>query len=249
MTEVIVNYLKTYIDNEYLLLFVLSVIPFTEMRGALVLSGGMEVNHILAFLACTGGSAAVVIPLLWLFRPLMRWLKVTKLFKPLANMVENLVGARARELRLHNKKQGNGIYWALFAFVAVPLPLTGVWIGSAIAAFVGLKFWKSAFAIITGNFVAALVLTVLVWLAKDYVDVILIVFVCVLGVSALLLTARRWQKQREKRVLLEKAEAEVPPEEKPVIGEFAAGAEPQAIVIEILDEEKIKELSGKNKNN
>lgn len=95
MTEIIVNWLKNLIDNEYLLLYVLSIIPLTEMRGAIVLSGGMDINHFIAYWACVGGASTVVIPLLLLFNPLMKWLRKTRLFKPLADMIENSVKDRA----------------------------------------------------------------------------------------------------------------------------------------------------------
>ncbi len=237
MTEIIVNWLKNLIDNEYLLLYVLSIIPLTEMRGAIVLSGGMDINHIIAYWACVGGASTVVLPLMLLFRPLMKWLKRTRLFKPLADMLENAVREKADVLEAQNKKFGNGIYWALFIFVAIPLPLTGVWTGTAIAAFVGLKFWKSVLAISAGNLTAALVLMLLVYFAKDYIDIILIVFISILVLSTLIIAGRKWQKKHLAKEKIDNAEEQVPQDEKPFVGEFAAGGEGEKeLVVEVLDE-------------
>lgn len=47
----------------------------------------------------------------------------------------------------------------VFLFVAVPLPLTGVWTGTAIAVFSGLKFWQSILAAFAGNVVAGLLIS------------------------------------------------------------------------------------------
>ena len=238
MTEIIVEWLKNLIDNEYLLLYVLSIIPLTEMRGAIVLSGGMvDINHFIAYWACVGGASTVVVPLLLLFKPLMKWLKKTRLFKPLADMLENSVKEKADVLEAQNKKRHNGIYWALFVFVAIPLPLTGVWTGAMIAAFVGLKFWKSVIAISAGNLTAALILMLLVYFAKEYIDIIFIAFIAIFVLSTLIIYGRKWQKKHVEKGKIVNAEEQVPPDEKPFVGEFAAGGEgEEALVVEVLDE-------------
>ncbi|MFA5449726.1 MAG: small multi-drug export protein [Clostridia bacterium] len=46
----------------------------------------------------------------------------------------------------------------LFLFVVLPFPMTGLWTGSAIAAFIDLKFRYSLPSIILGNFVGAIVI-------------------------------------------------------------------------------------------
>ena len=48
-------------------------------------------------------------------------------------------------------------YASLFLFVAVPLPLTGVWTGSAIGVFLNTKFRYAFPCIILGNLVAGLI--------------------------------------------------------------------------------------------
>lgn len=247
MTQLIVEWLKNLIDNEYLLLFVLSITPLFEMRGSVVLSGGMEVQRILACLVSLAGSSIVVLPLLWLFRPIMRWLRKTKLFSPLADLIENAVKTRADQLEIQNKKMGNGIYWALFIFVSIPLPMTGVWIGSLIAAFAKLKFWKSAAAIIMGNVTAAIILNLLIWAVGDYVDIVMFAFLAIALLSALLIFANKWQKRLKQKLEIAKIESAMPPEEKPVIGEFAAGAADEVTVIEVIKSGSV--LSGLNKKN
>lgn len=55
-------------------------------------------------------------------------------------------------------------YFALFVFTAIPLPLTGVWSASAVAAILNLDFKKSLFFIILGNLVAALAISAICWI-------------------------------------------------------------------------------------
>ena len=52
-------------------------------------------------------------------------------------------------------------FWGLVAFVGIPLPGTGAWTGSLIAALIGIRFRKAFPAIVLGVFVAAFLMTVL----------------------------------------------------------------------------------------
>ena len=48
-------------------------------------------------------------------------------------------------------------FWGLFLLVAIPLPGTGAWTGSLVAAVLGMKYWKSFFAIVLGVITAGIV--------------------------------------------------------------------------------------------
>ena len=50
-------------------------------------------------------------------------------------------------------------FWGLVLFVGIPLPGTGAWTGSLIAALLGIKFKKAFPAIVLGIFMA----TVIMW--------------------------------------------------------------------------------------
>ena len=49
----------------------------------------------------------------------------------------------------------------MFVFVAIPLPMTGVWMGTAIAVFFGLKFSQCVLPVALGNLVAGSIITLL----------------------------------------------------------------------------------------
>ena len=51
--------------------------------------------------------------------------------------------------------------WGLFLFVAIPLPGTGVWTGSLIAALMNMRFKLAFPAIVCGNLVAGVVIMLL----------------------------------------------------------------------------------------
>ena len=50
---------------------------------------------------------------------------------------------------------------ALFLFVAIPVPGTGVWMGSAIATLFEMPLMKSAITILLGNMTACLITTLI----------------------------------------------------------------------------------------
>ena len=49
----------------------------------------------------------------------------------------------------------------VFIFVAIPLPMTGVWTGTAISVFLNLKFKHAVLPIVLGNFIAGLLISLL----------------------------------------------------------------------------------------
>ena len=74
---------------------------------------------------------------------------------------ENAAEPDAEQKREIRKQRGVtiGVLMALFAFVAVPLPGTGAWTGSLIAALFGMKKRYAIPVIFAGVLVAGLVMT------------------------------------------------------------------------------------------
>lgn len=74
---------------------------------------------------------------------------------------------------------------SVFLFVSVPLPLTGVWTGTCVAVMLGLGFWWSCLAVISGNIVAG-VLVMLVSSISGF-DSIYIVYAVLAFIVVLLI--------------------------------------------------------------
>lgn len=72
----------------------------------------------------------------------------------------------------------------LLFFVAIPLPLAGVWTSSAIAAFGQMKFWPSFLAIAVGNLFEVIFVTILCVLFIDSIGIVLIVTVVLIALYA-----------------------------------------------------------------
>ena len=152
MIETIFNALRG-LGNEFAL-FLVSIIPFIELRGSIPFGIGVlkmawyEVLPICVLANC------VPIPFVMLLtRPIFDRLKKTKLF---AGPVERL---EARMMKKSEKVTKYKII-GLFLFVALPIPGTGAYSGALIAALLGMRYKKAIPSIALGLVVAGIIMTV-----------------------------------------------------------------------------------------
>ncbi len=191
MTETIVEFFRQVTNNnDYLTLFLVSIIPIIELRGAIILSAQMAVNQGLAYLVCVAGSSIVIFPLLMIIKPIIDGLKKTKAFNKLAVFVEDMFSSRASKVNDTSDKKGyqflknaeNKRALALFSFVSIPIPLTGAWMGSGIGSMLDCKMWKVALSIFAGNFVAGAILIGFLQIPgiSAYIDIIAYIFLAII---------------------------------------------------------------------
>ena len=65
---------------EYLHIMILSMIPVTELRGAIPIGIAMDLNPIGVYIASVIGSTIVSVPLVLTFRHIMQFLKEKGIF-------------------------------------------------------------------------------------------------------------------------------------------------------------------------
>ena len=135
------------------IVFIISMIPIVELRGALLVAGPiLGVPVVEAIPLSIIGNIVPVPFILLLITPIFEWMKGTKKLKPLVEKLE----ARAMSKKDQIEKYE---FWGLVLFVGIPLPGTGAWTGSLIAALLGIKFKKAFPAIMLGICMA----TVIMW--------------------------------------------------------------------------------------
>ena len=135
------------------IVFLISMIPILELRGALLVAGpllGVPVST--AIPLCIIGNIIPVPFILLLITPIFNWMKGTKKLKPLVTKLENKAMSKSDKIEKYE-------FWGLVLFVGIPLPGTGAWTGSLIAALLGIKFKKAFPAVIIGICMA----TVIMW--------------------------------------------------------------------------------------
>jgi len=155
----------------WLATIIISMFPVIELKGAIPVGmstdfwGEHALSGMGSFLLSLLGSCMVVPLLALFFKPIIRWLKSTSLFRKVAERIENKVHSKSKKIAdkaeeecKSTKKKIFIKMLGVFTFVAVPLPLTGVWTGTCIAVAIGLNFWQSILSVILGNIVAGFII-------------------------------------------------------------------------------------------
>ena len=197
MTEAILEWIRnTFTANPYWVTAIISVIPTIEVRGAITVGIGLGLHPAITWVfSCI--SALVICPILLLcLKPVLNILKRVKIFKKLADGLEDMFASKARKIAVEQgvAVKESSIVWkkalGVFLFVAIPLPLTGVWTGSAVAAFLDLKYRYSVPAIILGNFTAGGIITLLNLLLGKYSGIIIIALMvfCIISIISVCTT-------------------------------------------------------------
>ena len=138
---------------EWLQVFFLSAVPLIEMKGAIPLGINVyNINPIAVFLISFLGSLLPVPFVLIFFNKIFIWLGKYKFFSGFYNLID-------RKITKNKSKFEKFEEIALITFIAIPLPTTGVWTGTAIAAFLKLDFKRSVMCAVVGSFICGLIIT------------------------------------------------------------------------------------------
>lgn len=149
--------IQTFFQNNFppqLAVFFISMIPLIECRGGIPF--GMIVLNMPLWEVLPIAIAGNILPvpfILLLIRPVIIWLKKTRLFHPLAHWIEAKAEKNKEKVLKYSK-------WGLFLFVAIPIPGTGAWTGALVAALLDLRVRSAFFTILFGMITAALIMTV-----------------------------------------------------------------------------------------
>lgn len=180
MAESIVSFFRDLIGNDYITVFIVSMIPFVEVRGSIPIAIAMGMNVFAAFGLAFLGSAIWCPIVLAILRPIINWLKKFKVFRAIVEAIEDGFKSKAKGVedkanQFDASKIERRKMLGLYAFVAFPVPMTGVWTGSAIGAFLDMSFWKAMLVVIVGDLTACIIMSILSYFAAAYIDIILLV--------------------------------------------------------------------------
>jgi uncharacterized membrane protein len=136
-----------------LVVILLGAIPLFEARYAIPAAIIYGFPPPVAFALGIIGNILPVIPLLLFLEPVSRWLSA---HSPTMAGFFSWLFARTRRYDATVTRWGA---YALFFFVAIPLPFTGTWSGCALAFVFGIPFSRAFPAIVIGAVTAALITT------------------------------------------------------------------------------------------
>ena len=196
MSEVLGEFLLGIFQNKYIATLFVSMFPLIELKGAIPIGTGLFglslfETSIISYL----GSSIISVAVFFLLIPIFNLLKKLGFVRKIIEKIESIFNEKAQKIA--DKTNGSAtaeakriMMLSLFIFVAVPVPVTGVWTGTAIAVFLGLKFKESVLPIAGGNLITGIIITLLTWLFKAYVDVIIYVLFAIAIVMLIVFIAK-----------------------------------------------------------
>lgn len=144
----------------YLIVFLISMVPLIELRAAipygLALAEQFALSPLLIYVVAIIGNCLPVPFILFFIRKILAWMQASRVafFRKVATFV---VEKGERGFARVQKYATVG----LFLFVAIPLPGTGAWTGSLIAALLDMKkryaFLSIALGVITAGVIMSLI--------------------------------------------------------------------------------------------
>ncbi len=149
--------------HEYLLIFLISMVPIVELRGALIIAAGYaafnpDFSMVWAYIICVIGNMLPV-PFIYLFaRKILEWGADKKVIGKLFSWI--LVKGERAGKKLE-EKAGKGLFFALMLFVGIPLPGTGAWTGTLGASILDMKFKPTVLAAMGGVILAGIIISTL----------------------------------------------------------------------------------------
>ena len=173
-------------SNSRLATIVIAMFPIIELKGAIPVGvsrefwGDSVLTEPQAFVFSLIGSCLVVPIIALVFRPIINYMKQSKIFKKFALFIEEKVRVSSSRIGANSLDGGSCKRTILkmlgvFGFVFIPLPLTGVWTGTCIAVFLGLKFWQVVLSVVLGNIVAGVLITFVCAMFPNFTSILFLI--------------------------------------------------------------------------
>lgn len=146
------NTLGKFVSRE-IVIFIISMVPILELRGGLLVASLLDVSILTAVPICIIGNI-IPIPIILLFiKKIFQWLKKVRLFRKWIEKLEARALSKSDSIKKYE-------FWGLVLFVGIPLPGTGAWTGSLIAALLDIDFKKAILAELLGIVIATVIMSV-----------------------------------------------------------------------------------------
>ena len=145
--------------QKYILVFLVSMVPLIELRGAIpIATVGYGLDYWTSLVICVIGNMLPV-PIIYFFaRKVLEWGRDKKYIgKFFTYCIEK--GERGGQ-KLTAKAGRQGLFVALMLFVGIPLPGTGAWTGTLAASFLNMGIKSTSLAVSLGVVLAGIIMGV-----------------------------------------------------------------------------------------
>ncbi len=137
--------------------FIISMVPILELRGGLIAAALLGIDYIKAVIICIIGNVIPVPFILLLINKIFEFMKKHNICKNLVLKLEEKAMGKSDTIKKYE-------FIGIVLFVGIPLPGTGAWTGSLIAALMGIKIKKAFPAVILGLLLATAIMSVITYL-------------------------------------------------------------------------------------
>ena len=155
--------------KKYIYIFLISMVPLIELRGAVPVSQVMGLPIVPSFIVCIIANMLPV-PIIYLFaRKVLIW----GADKPIIGrffsfcLEKGEKGGNTFCIEKGHKggeklkeKAGRGLFVALLLFVGIPLPGTGAWTGTLAASILDMDFKSTVAAVMLGVLLAGMIMMI-----------------------------------------------------------------------------------------
>lgn len=153
--EALLNWMQTSTSGELFYTMLMSMVPVVELRGGIPFGVALGLDIWEAYIAAVIGNLIPVPFIIVFIRRIFAWMRVH--MPKLGSLVDKL----EQKAHLKGKKVTKYKYLGLFIFVAIPLPGTGAWTGSLVAAFLNMRLRKALPAVFLGVLTAGVLISAL----------------------------------------------------------------------------------------
>ena len=144
--------------GKYLWVFLISMVPIFELRGAIPVAVGMGLPLIPSYIICIIGNMLPV-PFIYFFaRKVLVWGSDKPVIGKFFTFCLEKGEKGGKKLQA---KAGRGLFVALLLFVGIPLPGTGAWTGTLAASLLDMDFKSSVVAVMCGVLLAGVIMALI----------------------------------------------------------------------------------------
>ena len=142
---------------KYLTIFLISMVPLVELRGAIPFSQGFGLPIVQSYIICIIGNMLPV-PIIFLFaRKVLEWGADKPVIGKFFTWCLEKGHKGGKKLQ---EKAGKGLFVALLLFVGIPVPGTGAWTGTLAASILDMDFKSTIAAEMLGVLLAGVIMMV-----------------------------------------------------------------------------------------
>lgn len=144
--------LGNYVSRE-VVIFIISMFPILELRGGLLAASLLQVPITTAIPICIIGNIIPIPFILFFIRAIFSFMKKHNILKGFVEWLERHAMKRSGKVEASE-------FIGLMLFVGIPIPGTGAWTGSLIAALLEMDIKKAVLAELCGIVIATIIMSI-----------------------------------------------------------------------------------------